>query len=375
MQTKVALIAGITCRDSALLAESLLRKGYEVHGINSPASLPGTNSPDSMFQNPDMDGAHFVVHGCDLTDPHRLTRLMQALQPDEVYNLTAQSCSNQHPELLEQGVYAAGFGALRLLEAIRVSGLAKKTRFYQAGTHELRILVQGTEQKERDALRCFGSLRPDVAASLYAYWITVSYRDNYGMYACNGVFFNSESPVHGERVITRNITRAVARVAVGVQDCVRVANLSLLRDWGRARDYVEMQWLMLQQSEPKDFAIATGHQRSVRNFVRSAFAALGVDVQFEGDGEHEIGRVLAVANEQGRCKPGDVIVRVDPRRYVDPRIDPWSGAAPEGNQRLIRLPTSTFDEFVSEAMAPDFAAASRSIHFKADISPHCDFRA
>jgi GDPmannose 4,6-dehydratase len=363
MPTKVALIADITCQDGAFLAESLLRKGYEVHGISQRASLHSAECTDSLYQNPDMDGSHFVVHQGDVSEAASLIRLVQKLQPDEIYNLTTQSSSpvrNEEAEQMAVG-HANSLAVLNLLEAIRVSGLEKKTRFYQGGTSELYGFVQEETLKSSDALSVSSV---QAAARLAAHQVTVKYRQTYGMYACNGILFNGESPVRGESAVSRKITRAVARVSLGLQDCVRVGNLNELRDWGHARDYVEMQWLTLQQAAPDDFVIATGRQYSVRHFVRSAFATLGIDVEFEGSMGLEIGRVVGVSDDEVRCTVGHVVVRVDPncaRGAFDGAPQTERG---KGKQKLIWSPSTTFSEFVSEMIAPECLAAKRALRIK-----------
>ena len=356
MTTKVALVTGITGQDGAYLAESLLRKGYEVHGIKRRASLFNTDRIDSLYQDPHVDGRRFILHYGDVTDSTNLIRIVQKVQPDEIYNLAAQSHVAVSFEEPEYTANADGLGALRLLEAIRILGLEKKTRFYQASTSELYGLVQETPQKETTP---FYPRSPYAVAKLYAYWITVNYREAYGMYACNGILFNHESPVRGETFVTRKITRALSRVALGLQECVHLGNLSALRDWGHARDYVEMQWLMLQQAQAEDFVIATGQQQSVRDFVRHAAAALGIEVHFEGTGEREIGCVAAVTGDRARCKVGDVIVRVDPRYFRPTEVETLLGDPTKAREKLGWTPTTTFEELVREMVESDFVAATR----------------
>jgi GDPmannose 4,6-dehydratase len=356
MTTKVALVTGITGQDGAYLAESLLRKGYEVHGIKRRSSLFNTNRIDSLYQDPHVDGRRFILHYGDVTDSSNLIRIVQKVQPDEIYNLAAQSHVAVSFEEPEYTANADGLGALRLLEAIRILGLQKKTRFYQASTSELYGLVQETPQKETTP---FYPRSPYAVAKLYAYWITVNYREAYGMYACNGILFNHESPVRGETFVTRKITRALARVALGLQECVHLGNIDALRDWGHARDYVEMQWLMLQQDRAEDFVIATGQQKSVRDFVRSAAAALGIELHFEGSGEREIGCVAAVSGERAHCKVGDVVVRIDPRYYRPTEVETLLGDPSKAKHKLGWTPTTTFDELVREMVDSDYAAATR----------------
>src|SRR3569623_398 len=302
---KRALITGITGQDGAYLAEFLLKKGYEVHGFKRRASSFNTDRIDHLYQDPHVDNRDFVLHYGDLTDSLSLLRIIQQVKPDEIYNLAAQSHVAVSFEEPEYTANADGLGALRILEAIRILGLQQKTRFYQASTSELYGLVQQTPQRETTP---FYPRSPYAVAKLYAYWTTVNYREAYGLYACNGILFNHESPVRGETFVTRKITRAIARIAVGMQKTLYLGNLSALRDWGHARDYVEMQWRMLQQERPEDYVIATGVQYSVRQFVQHAAAELGVTVRFEGTGVEEIGIVEKVEGRETRMSPGDVIV-------------------------------------------------------------------
>ncbi len=352
---KVALITGVTGQDGAYLSELLLAKGYEVHGIKRRASLFNTDRVDHLYQDPHVDHPRFRLHYGDLTDSTNLIRIVQQVQPDEIYNLGAMSHVQVSFEMPEYTADADGIGTLRLLEAIRILGLEKKTRFYQASTSELYGLVQEIPQKETTP---FYPRSPYAVAKMYAYWITVNYREAYGMYACNGILFNHESPLRGETFVTRKITRAMARIALGLQDCLYLGNLSALRDWGHARDYVEMQWLMLQQQQAEDFVIATGVQVTVRQFVQMAAAELGITLRFEGQGDAEVGIVDKVeplsatlagvssaggaANgpQRARVKPGDVVVRVDPRYY---------------------RPTerTTLAELVTEMVAADYTSARR----------------
>src|SRR5438067_400804 len=292
-EPKVALITGVTGQDGAYLAEFLLKKGYEVHGIKRRASSFNTDRIDHLYQDPHVNNRDFVLHYGDLTDSTNLTRIVQKVQPDEIYNLAAQSHVAVSFEEPEYTANADGIGALRLLEAIRMLGLEKKTRFYQASTSELYGLVRETPQKETTP---FYPRSPYAVAKLYAYWITVNYREAYGIYACNGILFNHESPVRGETFVTRKITRALARIKLGLQDCLFLGNLNARRDWGHAKDFVEMQWLMLQQKEPEDFVIATGEQHSVREFVEEAARQVGIAVKWRGEGVNEKG-----LDEAGRC--------------------------------------------------------------------------
>jgi GDPmannose 4,6-dehydratase len=358
-QKKVALITGVTGQDGAYLAELLLKKGYEVHGIKRRASSFNTTRIDHLYQDPHVDGRNFILHYGDMTDSSNLIRIVQQVQPDEIYNLAAQSHVAVSFEEPEYTANADGIGALRLLEAIRLLGLEKKTRFYQASTSELYGLVQEVPQKETTP---FYPRSPYAVAKLYAYWITVNYREAYGIYACNGILFNHESPLRGETFVTRKITRAIARIALGLQDCLYLGNLSALRDWGHAKDYVLMQWLMLQQSKPEDFVIATGVQVSVREFVQRAAAELGITIAFSGDGQAEIGTIAAIDGshvDRSRCKVGDVVVRVDPRYFRPTEVETLLGDASKARQKLGWTPKITLAELVAEMVQADFTAARR----------------
>jgi GDPmannose 4,6-dehydratase len=357
---KVALITGITGQDGAYLAEFLLGKGYEVHGIKRRTSLLNTDRIDHLYQDPHVDSRDFILHYGDLTDSTSLVRIVQKVQPDELYNLAAQSHVAVSFEEPEYTANTDGIGALRLLEAIRILGLEKKTRFYQASTSELYGLVQETPQRETTP---FYPRSPYAVAKLYAYWITVNYREAYGMYACNGILFNHESPVRGETFVTRKITRAIARIALGHQQCLYLGNLSALRDWGHARDYVEMQWLMLQQEQPEDFVIATGLQFSVRQFVERAAAELGLVLGFDGDAEHETGRIVAVHPVDGeykaRCRVGEVIVRVHPRYFRPTEVETLLGDPTKARQKLGWMPRTPFAALVREMIEADYNTARR----------------
>src|SRR3954463_8025301 len=322
MTKKIALITGVTGQDGAYLAEMLLGKGYEVHGIKRRTSLFNTDRIDHLFQDPHVSDGRFVLHHGDMTDSSSLIHIIGKVRPDEIYNLAAQSHVAVSFEEPEYTANSDGLGALPILEAIRILGLEKKTRFYQASTSELYGLVQEVPQKETTP---FYPRSPYAVAKLYAYWITVNYREAYGMYACNGVLFNHESPLRGETFVTRKITRAASRIALGLQDCLYLGNMSALRDWGHARDYVQMQWLMLQQEQPEDFVIATGVQYSVRQFVEFAAKELGISLVFSGEADQEVGTVEAVkaidVEKKAKCKPGDVIVRIDPRYYRPTEVE------------------------------------------------------
>jgi GDPmannose 4,6-dehydratase len=355
-QHKVALITGVTGQDGAYLAELLLKKGYEVHGIKRRSSLFNTDRIDHLYQDPHVDNRMFTLHYGDLTDSTSLVRIIQKVQPDEIYNLAAQSHVAVSFEEPEYTANADGIGALRILEAIRILGLTQKTRFYQASTSELYGLVQEIPQKETTP---FYPRSPYAVAKMYAYWITVNYREAYGMYACNGVLFNHESPLRGETFVTRKITRAIARIALGLQECLYLGNMSALRDWGHARDYVEMQWLMLQQDKAEDFVIATGVQYSVRQFVERAAAELGISLQFEGEGDKEMAVVTQVTGDKAKLKPGQVIVRVDPRYYRPTEVETLLGDPTKAKEKLGWTPTTSFDELVKEMIEADYTSARK----------------
>lgn len=353
---KIALITGVTGQDGAYLAEFLLKKGYEVHGIKRRSSLFNTDRIDHLYEDPHVDNRKFILHYGDLTDSTSLVRIIQKVQPDEIYNLAAQSHVAVSFEEPEYTANADGIGALRILEAIRILGLEKKTRFYQASTSELYGLVQEIPQKETTP---FYPRSPYACAKLYAYWITVNYREAYGMYACNGVLFNHESPIRGETFVTRKITRAIARIALGLQDCLYLGNMSALRDWGHARDYIEMQWLMLQQDKAEDFVIATGVQYSVRQFVEFAAAELGITLRFEGEGDQEVGIVAAVTGDRAKVKVGDVIVKVDPRYYRPTEVETLLGDPTKAREKLGWTPKITLPELVKEMVESDYTSAKR----------------
>jgi GDPmannose 4,6-dehydratase len=354
--TKTALITGITGQDGAYLAELLLKKGYVVHGIKRRASSFNTDRIDHLYQDPHVDNQKFVLHYGDLTDSSNLIRIIQMVQPDEIYNLGAMSHVAVSFESPEYTADADGMGTLRILEAIRILGLEKKTRFYQASTSELYGLVQEIPQKETTP---FYPRSPYAVAKMYAYWITVNYREAYGMYACNGILFNHESPLRGETFVTRKITRAISRIALGLQDCLYLGNLSALRDWGHARDYVEMQWLMLQQDTPDDFVIATGVQYSVRQFVDFAAQELGISISWAGEGAQEVGTVSAVTGKDIKCKVGDVVVKVDPRYFRPTEVETLLGDPTKAKVKLGWVPKTTLQELVAEMVQADYTAAKR----------------
>ena len=345
-QPKVALITGVTGQDGAYLAEFLLNKGYIVHGIKRRTSLFNTDRIDHLYRDRHEKDVRFFLHHGDLTDSSSLIRIIQQTQPDEIYNLAAQSHVAVSFEEPEYTANSDALGALRILEAIRILGLEKKTRFYQASTSELYGLVQEIPQKETTP---FYPRSPYAVAKLYAYWITVNYREAYGIYACNGILFNHESPIRGETFVTRKITRALARIKLGLQDTLYLGNMDAKRDWGHAKDYVEMQWLMLQQEQPEDFVIATGVQYSVRDFVNAAAKELGMSIRWEGQGVDEKGY-----DEQGKC-----IVAVDPRYFRPTEVETLLGDASKAKQKLGWTPRTTFDELVTEMVREDLRAAER----------------
>ncbi len=357
IMSKKALITGITGQDGAYLAEFLLEKGYEVHGIKRRASSFNTDRIDHLYQDPHEKKQRFILHYGDLTDSSNLIRIIQEIQPDEIYNLGAQSHVAVSFESPEYTADTVGLGALRILEAIRVAGLEKKARFYQASTSELFGEVREVPQTEKTP---FYPRSPYAAAKLYAYWITVNYRESYGMYACNGILFNHESPIRGETFVTRKITRAMARIFLGLQDCVYLGNMNALRDWGHAKDYVEMQWLMLQQEQPDDFVIATGVQYSVRQFVDAACDELGIRLRWEGEGLEEKGIVESVqASKDSPLKEGQVIVQVDPRYFRPTEVETLLGDPSKAKRELGWEPKITFSDLVAEMVRADLTHARR----------------
>src|SRR5687767_4435582 len=353
---KTALVTGVTGQDGAYLTELLLSKGYQVHGIKRRSSLFNTDRIDHLYQDPHEKDIQLTLHYGDLTDSTNLIRIIQEVQPDEIYNLAAMSHVAVSFDTPEYTANADGIGTLRILEAIRILGLEKKTRFYQASTSELYGLVRETPQSETTP---FYPRSPYAVAKLYGYWITVNYREAYDLYACNGILFNHESPLRGETFVTRKITRAMARIALGLQECMYLGNLSALRDWGHAKDYVEAQWLMLQQPQPEDFVIATGVQHSVRQFVEMAARELGIEVAFEGEGVGEVGRVKRVQGKRAKVKPGDVIVRVDPRYFRPTEVEALLGDPTKAREKLGWVPTTSFEDLVKEMTQADFKAAQR----------------
>ncbi len=355
--TKKALITGVTGQDGSYLAEFLLEKGYEVHGIKRRASSFNTQRVDHIYQDPHVDNKKFILHYGDLTDSSNLTRILQEVQPDEVYNLAAQSHVAVSFESPEYTADVDGMGTLRLLEAIRLLGLDKKTRFYQASTSELYGLVQETPQKETTP---FYPRSPYAVAKLYAYWITVNYREAYGMYACNGILFNHESPRRGETFVTRKITRGLANIAQGLESCLYMGNMDALRDWGHAKDYVRMQWMMLQQDKPEDFVIATGVQYSVRQFIIWSAKELGVSLRFEGEGVDEKGIIDSIEGDKTPAmKVGDVIVQVDQRYFRPAEVETLLGDPTKAKERLGWVPEITVQDMCAEMVAEDLKVAQR----------------
>ncbi len=346
MNSKKALITGVTGQDGAYLAEFLLEKGYEVHGIKRRTSLFNTARIDHLFEGPEGREGRFVLHHGDMTDSTSLTHVLQKVKPDEVYNLAAQSHVAVSFEEPEYTANSDALGALRMLEAIRILGLGEKSKYYQASTSELYGLVQETPQTETTP---FYPRSPYAVAKLYAYWITINYREAYGLYACNGILFNHESPKRGETFVTRKITRALARIKLGMQNTLKLGNMDAKRDWGHARDYVEMQWLMLQQDKPEDFVIATGVQYSVRDFVLAAAAALDMTITFEGEG----------VNEVGRDANGNVVVAVDERYFRPTEVETLLGDASKAKEKLGWTPQTSFEELVAEMVKADFDEAKQ----------------
>ncbi|WP_068115297.1 GDP-mannose 4,6-dehydratase [Tropicimonas marinistellae] len=355
--TKRALITGITGQDGSYLAEFLLEKGYEVHGIKRRASLFNTQRIDHIYQDPHAPDPRMKLHYGDLSDTSNLTRILREVEPDEVYNLGAQSHVAVSFEAPEYTADVDAIGTLRLLEGIRFLGLEKKTRFYQASTSELYGLVQETPQKETTP---FYPRSPYAVAKLYSYWITVNYREAYGMYACNGILFNHESPRRGETFVTRKITRGLANIAQGLEDCIFMGNIDALRDWGHAKDYVRMQWMMLQQDAAEDFVIATGKQFSVREFIRWSAAELGIELEFTGTGTEETGVVAAVTSDMAPAvKAGDVIVRIDPRYFRPAEVETLLGDPARAKERLGWEPQITVQEMCAEMVEQDLRVARR----------------
>ena len=359
-KSKIALITGITGQDGSYLAEFLLEKGYIVHGIKRRASLFNTDRVDHIYQDPHVKDAHFRLHYGDLTDTSNLVRILQETQPDEIYNLAAQSHVAVSFESPEYTADVVGMGTLRLLEAIRILGLEKKTRFYQASTSELYGLVQETPQKETTP---FYPRSPYAVAKLYAYWIVVNYREAYGIYACNGILFNHESPRRGETFVTRKITRGLANISQGLEDCLYMGNIDALRDWGHTKDYVRMQWMMLQQDKPDDFVIATGKQYSVRQFIEMAAAELGINIIWHGDGVDEIGAIDAsspiLSTSSAFVKANDTIIRIDPRYFRPTEVETLLGDPAKAKEKLGWVPEITVQEMCKEMVEHDLEQAKQ----------------
>ena len=354
---KKALITGITGQDGSYLAELLLEKGYVVHGIKRRSSSFNTQRVDHIYQDPHIDNARFKLHYGDLSDTSNLTRIIQQVPPAEIYNLGAQSHVAVSFESPEYTADVDGMGTLRILEAIRILGLEKKTRFYQASTSELYGLVQEIPQKETTP---FYPRSPYAVAKLYAYWITVNYREAYGMYACNGILFNHESPRRGETFVTRKITRGMANIAQGLEQCLYMGNMDALRDWGHAKDYVRMQWMMLQQDKPQDFVIATGVQYSVRDFITWTSAALGIAVKFEGQGINEVAKVAAITGDNAPAlKVGDVVVKVDPRYFRPTEVETLLGDPTKAKTELGWIPEITAQDMCKEMVEHDLSQAKQ----------------
>src|SRR5690554_959599 len=354
---KKALITGVTGQDGSYLAELLLEKGYQVHGIKRRGSLFNTQRIDHIYEDPHVDNQNFVLHYGDLSDSTNLIRIIQEVQPDEVYNLGAQSHVAVSFESPEYTADVDALGTLRLLEAIRICGLEKKTKYYQASTSELFGKVQEVPQKETTPMY---PRSPYAVAKLYAYWITINYRESYGMYACNGILFNHESPRRGETFVTRKITRGLANIAQGLEDCLYMGNMDALRDWGHAKDYVRMQWMMLQQDKPVDYVIATGVQYSVRQFIEWSAAELGITLRFEGTGVDEVGIVTAVAGDNApSVQVGDVLIKVDPRYFRPAEVETLLGDPSKAKAELGWEPEITVQEMCAEMVTEDLKAAKR----------------
>jgi len=361
-QPKVALITGITGQDGSYLAEFLLEKGYVVHGIKRRSSLFNTQRVDHIYEDPQVENARFKLHYGDLSDTSNLIRIVQETQPDEIYNLGAQSHVAVSFESPEYTADVDAMGTLRLLEAIRILGLEKKTRFYQASTSELYGLVQETPQKETTP---FYPRSPYAVAKMYAYWITVNYREAYGMYACNGILFNHESPRRGETFVTRKITRGLANIAQGLDTCLYMGNIDALRDWGHAKDYVRMQWMMLQQNQPEDFVIATGVQFSVRQFIQWSAQELGIGLRFEGKGVEEKATVTSIQGDMAPgLKVGDVVVQIDPRYFRPTEVETLLGDPSKAKQKLCWTPEITVQEMCAEMVREDLEQATKAALLK-----------
>lgn len=357
MSKKTALITGITGQDGSYLAEFLLEKDYVVHGVKRRASQFNTQRIDHIYQDPHIENANLTLHYGDLSDSTNLVRLVQETQPDEIYNLGAQSHVAVSFEAPEYTADVDALGTLRLLEAVRIAGLERKTRFYQASTSELYGFVQESPQRETTP---FYPRSPYAVAKLYAYWICVNYREAYGMYACNGILFNHESPRRGETFVTRKVTRGLARIACGLDDCLFMGNIDALRDWGHAKDYVRMQWLMLQQDQPEDFVIATGSQISVRTFIEKAAGQLGIAIAWQGQGVNEVGVVASVEGDAAKLvKKDSVVIRIDPRYYRPTEVETLLGDATKARTKLGWVPEISVDQMIDEMVQSDFSEAQK----------------
>jgi len=361
-QTKAALISGVTGQDGSYLAEFLLEKGYVVHGIKRRASIFNTERIDHLYEDPHVNHPHLILHYGDLTDTSNLVRIIKQIRPDEIYNLGAQSHVAVSFESPEYTADVDAIGTLRMLEAIRILGLEKKTRFYQASTSELYGLVQQIPQKESTP---FYPRSPYAVAKLYAYWITVNYREAYGMYACNGILFNHESKRRGQTFVTRKVTRGLANISQGLEQCLYMGNIDALRDWGHAKDYVRMQWLMLQQDKPEDFVIATGIQYSVREFIEKSAKELGITLRFEGKAEAEKAIVAKIEGDRAPAlKVGDVIMRIDPRYYRPTEVETLLGDSTKAKEKLGWVPEITINEMIQEMIANDLEKAKQQVLLK-----------
>lgn len=358
---KVALITGITGQDGAYLAEFLLKKGYQVHGIKRRSSLFNTQRIDHFYEDPHIPNRHLTLHHGDLTDSTNLIRIIQEVQPDEIYNLAAMSHVHVSFEMPEYTANADGIGTLRILEAVRLLGMIEKTKIYQASTSELYGLVQAVPQSETTP---FYPRSPYAVAKLYAYWITVNYREAYGMYACNGILFNHESPNRGETFVTRKITRATAAIALGMQECLYLGNLNAQRDWGHAKDYVEGMWLILQQEKPEDFVLATGITTYIRDFVKMSFAEVGIELAFRGEAENEEGYVVKCNNAAYKLPEGKVVVKVDERYYRPTEVDLLIGDPTKANTKLGWKPKYTLAEMCKEMVESDLKVYKKQRHIK-----------
>lgn len=358
---KIALITGITGQDGAYLAEFLLKKGYQVHGIKRRSSLFNTQRIDHLYEDPHTPTRHLTLHYGDLTDSTNLIRIIQEVQPDEIYNLAAMSHVHVSFEEPEYTANADGIGTLRILEAVRLLGMTKKTKIYQASTSELYGLVQAVPQSETTP---FYPRSPYAVAKLYAYWITVNYREAYDMFACNGILFNHESPNRGETFVTRKITRATAAIALGMQDCLYLGNLNAQRDWGHAKDYIEGMWLILQQEKPEDFVLATGITTYIRDFVKMSFAEVGIELAFRGEAENEEGYVVKCSNPEYQLPEGKVVVKVDPRYYRPTEVDLLIGDPTKANTKLGWKPKYTLAEMCAEMVASDIVSYKKQKHVK-----------